>query len=247
VAKHRKREKPGWRKRQIPGIWMWVVIGVVVLASLYFLARTLSHVTTEPPPVPVLATAKEDLVSLTRMLGDIEQDTTGLGLLPEQVRTQLRVVDSLAVERNWQETVNNLRRLLKSAAPDKAAALHAYLGFCYYQAASPDRSLYEYRKALLASDSTALAGRTAFDIGYLFQSRGLADSAEQYYAAARAVLPDSSPLRAAVLNNLGVLSEKTRDTARAREYYVAAAELTDTALDTRPARTLRDNLRRVTR
>lgn len=230
------------------GIAMWVVIGIMVVAVLFLLARTLSRTTGEPAPTPILATANQDLISLTRMLGDIEIDTIGLDLVSGDFHAKLEAVDSLIAERNWQDATTNLRKLLKGAPPEDAAWLRAYLGFCFFRAASPDWSLNEYRKALRVSETgSGLYGRSAFNIGYLFQSRGFADSAEAYYSAARTVMQDSTPLKAAVLNNLGLLRETANDTARARELYAAAAGLVDTSGDTRAARTLRDNLRRVTR
>lgn len=246
MTKHRKREQPGRRRRQLPGTWLWVVIGVAVLAALYFLARTLSRTTAEVPPVPALASANQDLVSLTRMLGDIEPDTAGLDALPEPARARLRVVDSLVADRNWPEAIASLRRLLRSASPEAAAALGCYLGFCYHQTASPDRALAEFRRVLAKGDSCPplSLGLAAFSCGYLFQARGFADSAVAYYELARRLPADSVRL-GALLNNLGVACEKLGDAAQARAWYEAATAYIDTTGDSRGARILKENLGRV--
>ncbi|MEO0081914.1 MAG: hypothetical protein ABIL25_06440 [candidate division WOR-3 bacterium] len=314
MGKNRKM-KLGQSRREMPGFWLWIVTGLVVLFLLFMLARTLSHTAVEPAPIPLLATAQQDLVSLTRMLGEIEPDTFGFGSLPAEICCRLKPTDSLIAEQNWPEAIAELHRCLKRVPDRYVSAVHACLGFCYYHSASLDRSLAEFRKAfqlgalprasvvsplqhlspplshttslqkeedvkvgasgvtsdsghrtssaqtadsgtsgtphfeLAADDSTGrgLRARAAFAIAYLFQSRGFPDSAEYYYFAARALLPDSSPLLAAVLNNIGVIRETRGDTTGARKHYAAAAVFCDTVANTPSARTLRDNLRRLTR
>jgi len=249
VAGQKSRRRSDRRGSVARGPWVWVVGAVVVLVALFFLARTLSTAPTEAPPVPVLANAAPDLTALTRMLGDIGVDSTRAADLPEDVRAQLGRVDSLVTERSWYDAIELLRRLRKSTPPDRAAFLHDYLGYCHHQAAHPDRALLEFRRALEAAGpgDSLLRYRIAFCVGYLFQSRGFADSALAFYSYARgAAHPDSTdPLLPALLNNLGLAREYLKDRAGARELYLEAARHIDTSGTTSTGRTLRDNLRRV--
>ncbi len=251
MAKKKGRRTGG--KTQVQGIWLWVVVIVVALGVLFMLARTLSSSVVEVPPTPILATANPDLTAITRMLGDIEQDTAGSAFLPEKVRSQSGRVDSIIGERDWPEAIKLLRKLLKETPSDRTdalSALHACLGFCYHQSSSPDRALNEFRRALdwAGPDAPEFRSRMAFYAGYLFQRRGFADSAEAYYVTARHLTSDPfNPLLPALLNNLGAAREALQDTSRALEYYIATARLIDTTADTRSARILKDNIRRLTR
>ncbi|MFO7675435.1 MAG: hypothetical protein R6X12_03855 [bacterium] len=224
------------------------MVAVVVLGGLFMLARTLS---TAPPPaviIPVLSSASPDLEAITRMIGDIELPAAG------QRPQGLVAVDSLLTVRDWPAALERLARMLKPAHGATAAVLHEYVGFCHYHSGSLDRALHSFRQALAADSGHAANRQTrlGFAIGYLFQSRGFADSALESYSAARAnlaatVLDDVDPLLLALYNNLALAHEVTGDTAGALAFYASAAELVDTTADAPSSRTVRDNLRRLAR
>lgn len=243
----RKRRKSAGGGFQIRGVYLWIVGGVVVLGLLFVLTRNLATPTDDAPLFPVLANARTELGTLTRMLGEVR-------LSPEATATLSTVdgiadVDSLLRERNWPEAAERLRRISRSSAADRLPAVRYYLGYCYSQSASPDRALREFRSV---TGNTAAAGSVlrcdaAFSAGYLFQSRGFADSALILYTAAHRLTPDTAQdERVAWLNNNRALAlEMTGDTAAARACYLAAAVTIDTSADTRESRVLRDNLRQL--
>jgi len=241
--------KPKKRKKgsKLQGFWLWIVGGIVVVVALFMLARTLATSTGHVPPTPMLSLQSRDLATVTRMLGDIERDTAEVGGLPEEIRTRFEDVDSVIGDGNWPEAIKLLRGLNKSVPEDNLGVYHDYLGFCFYKSASPDYALAEFRSALkTAGSDPELEARMAFCIGYLFQSRGYADTALVLYDLARQA--SGEQLQAmwfapALLNNLGLASEVTGDTARAIELYGAAATLLDTTGTDRASRTLRDNIR----
>ena len=242
MAKH-KKSRPSKSKFQISGTFLWITVGVVVIVVLFMLARILSTSTMDVAPIPILATADPDLISLTRMLGDVELDTAA-------TPTRLAEVGPMIAERNWNGALGILRKKLKHAPAGSAGLIHAYIGYCYNQSTRPDWALKEFRKALETTDSNPaeLNTRMAFYAAYLFQSHGYADSAEAYYIKARHMIPDSANiLLPQLLNNLGLAHEALADTGRAIEYYLAASRYIDTTEHTRPARTLRDNIRRLNR
>lgn len=246
----RKRNAPRRTKgkSEFPGWVLWVVVGVVVIFALFMLARTLTSSTNTNVIIPYLSTNDRDLTALTRMMGEILPDTTRSGL-PEELMPRFRAVESLLTERNWPAAIERLRGLVKPTPEDKVALVHELLGFCYHQSASPDRALSEFRMELATApgDSTRRF-RAAFCAGYLFQSRGMADSALVFYQQARPFAPidTSQTLVPALLNNLGLAQETVGDTAAALAAYHEAATLVDTTVDSRGARVLRDNLRRLT-
>jgi len=238
VAKrHKKTYK---RSTSLSGIWLWVTVGVVVLAALYMLARTLATSTQEAPPLPFLTLAREDLGVKMRMLGDVA--------VPAGQDPALAAVDSLIALQSWQDAAARIRRLTKSKK-QQTPALRMRLGLCLYKVTSLDRSLAEFRRALAdpAADSEALA-RAEFNSAFLFQSRGYADSSVVHYARARRLIADSlDPLLPAVLNNTGVAYDALKDTAAARQSLLSAAAYIDTAADRTESQVLRDNLRSVGR
>ncbi|MBN2538274.1 hypothetical protein JXB37_08375 [candidate division WOR-3 bacterium] len=241
------RRRAGKKKREFPGWVLWAIIGVVAVFALVMLARTLTTATNPDIIIPVLASANPDLTALTRMMGDIEPDTAGFQP-PEDLAPRFLVVDSLVAERDWPTAIDRLRSLVKPAPADKLAYVHELLGYCYYQSAAPDRALNEFRKEIAAAGSNSSRQfRAAFCAGYLFQSRGFADSALVFYQQARHFAPEDSadPLLPATLNNLGLAYEATGDSTAALTAYGAAAALLDTTADSRAARVLRDNLRRL--
>ncbi len=249
AKKNRDRRKKSSGGFTLSGPWPWVVGGAVVLLLLFFLARTLSTTVSEVAPTPILATANPDLTAMTRMMGDISLDTTRTAGLPDEVLTQFARVDSMMAERSWYDAIEALGRLQKSVPEDKVDVVHDYIGYCQHQAANPDRALREFRKALDAAGNDTTRARMAFCIGYLFQSRGYADSAFAFYDLARHAAPPGSTdvSRPALLNNLGVARETLGDTTAAFGFYREAAALLDTSGADRSARTLRDNLRRTYR
>jgi Tfp pilus assembly protein PilF len=103
----------------------------------------------------------------------------------------------------------------------------------------------EFRRAL-AGRPGGLEPWLLFALGYLFQSRGFHDSAFVYYRRSDSALAGApGALRIAVLNNLGVAAAEQADTLSAVAAFSSALALFDTTGDTRDARTLRDNIRRV--
>lgn len=247
MARKRSANRRAKPKSEFPGWVLWVVVGVVVVFALFMLARTLTSSTSTNVIIPYLSASDRDLTALTRMMGEILPETAQPDL-PEELLPRFRQVDSLLTERNWPAAIERLRGLVKPTPEDKVAVVHELLGFCYHQSASPDRALNEFRLELAAApgDSTRQF-RAAFCAGYLFQSRGMADSALVLYQQARRFAPGDTAeaLVPALLNNLGLAQETLGDTAAALAAYVEAAALVDTGSDSRAARVLRDNLRRL--
>ncbi|MFO7638803.1 MAG: hypothetical protein R6X14_05840 [bacterium] len=259
MAKTRKNNRGGSsapRRRRVKsgGIsswYLWIVVGVLILAGLFMLARTLS---TAPPTkaiLPVLASNRPDLEALTRMVGDIELDSGIAAGLTEELRERYVTVDSLIGLGDWPAALERLPKLPRRPAGEEAAVREEYAGVCHYRAVRPDHALNSLREAAAADSGRDRARqfRLAFAIGYLFQSRGFPDSALAPYATARFFAPADSLDRRlpAVLNNLALAHELTGDTAAALELYDAVTALVDTSVDTRSARVVRDNLRRLAR
>ena len=234
---------------KVQGFWLWIVGGIVVVVALFMLARTLATSTGHVPPTPMLSIANRDLAVVTRMLGDIERDTAAKSGLPDKVRTRFEEADSVITEGNWPEAIKLIRSLNKSVPEDNLDVYHDYLGFCFYRSAHPDYALAEFRSALgTAGTDPEPEARMAFCIGYLFQSRGYADSALVMYDLARQVLGEeltTVSFAPALFNNHGLAREATGDTAGAIELYSMAAALLDTTGPDRTSRTLRDNIRRL--
>jgi tetratricopeptide (TPR) repeat protein len=251
ARKKRSQRRQGKGGFHPPGYMLWIVVGVVVVGLIVFLSQLLSRAAPSEPLIPVLATANPDLTTMTRMLGDIERDSTAVQEMPEEATEGFRVVDSLIGERNFPDAIERLLKLRKTVPEDKVAVIHDYLGFCYARSASPDRALREFRDAMDEADPEAATEhyRAAFCAGYLFQSRGFADSARAFYDHARHhAVPDTADrLYPALLNNLALSLEAAGDTAAALAGYEEAALYVDTAADERRARVLRDNLRRLAR
>ena len=245
-SSQRKKGKGGFHP---PGYMLWIVIGVVAVGLIVFLSQLLSRATPPEPLIPVLATANPDLTTMTRMLGDIERDTTAVLGMPGETEEGFRVVDSLIAERNFPDAIERLRKLRKTVPEDKVSVVHDYLGFCYARSASPDRALREFRDVMDEADpeSATEQYRAAFCAGYLFQSRGFADSALAFYGHAKHhAAPDTADkMYPALLNNLALSLETSGDTAAALAAYQEAARYVDTTADERRARVLRDNLRRL--
>lgn len=249
AAKSRPRSKNRRKGGKVQGFWLWIVVGIVAVVALFMLARTLATSTGYVPPTPMLSLASRDLAMVTRMLGNIERDTALVPGLPDEVRTRFKGVDSVIAEGNWPEAIRLIRGLNKSVPEDNLEVYHDYLGFCFYKSASPDFALAEFRSALrTAGRDPELEARIAFCIGYLFQSRGFADSALVMYARAQQALGEraaAEPIAPALFNNHGLAREASGDTAEAIELYSTAAMLLDTTGTDRASRTLRDNIRRL--
>jgi tetratricopeptide (TPR) repeat protein len=175
-------------------------------------------------------------------------DSSTRALLPEGLDARLAGPDSLFAQRRWYDALTALDKMLKRATRPESAAIHAYMGFCDYEADNDDRSLQYFRKSLAAdSNPTGIAPRLAFAIGWMFQSRGYQDSAVAYYARARRILPDSARLlRAEAANNAGAAYEVLKDTAAAGSAYREAAALLDTIVYQKESRTVRENTARLT-
>lgn len=245
------RKDRGRRPRPGNTWYLWIVVAVVVLAGLFMLARTLSIAPPAAVIIPVLASAKPDLETMTRMLGDIDIDPTLAAGMPGDLSDRFRAVDSLIAIHDWPAALELLRRLPRPTTGASKAVIEEYAGYCQYRSASPDRALHSFRQAMAADSSLNAARqfRLAFAAGYLFQSHGYADSAlAMYSSVSRFASTDLvAPLRPALVNNLALAHEATGDTARAFELYAEAAALVDTTADTPSARVVRDNLRRLVR
>jgi tetratricopeptide (TPR) repeat protein len=237
-----KHEKKGGF-RLPAGVTTWLVVGVVGVAVGYLLISSLSRPPASRAPIPFLSTVNQDLVSITRMLGDVAFDSDFRAVVPEDT-ARFGVVDSLIAERKFPDALRRLQAFARNPEPGLTGPLNAYLGLVWHYSSSPDRSLAAFR--LVADSSTgALAGWAAFAAGWLFQGRGYQDSAVAWYERALALLDSVSPVRPMAENNLGVAWETLKDVEQARAHLLAAAAVIDTADTSRPARTLRDNLRRL--
>lgn len=243
--------RPRVRTSGISPLYLWIIVGVLVLAGLLMLARTLSTAPPREVILPVLSSNPLDIEALTDMVGEIELDTVLSEGLDEELKERFRAVDSLIALNDWHEALERLRRMPRTDDGESNAIIEEYNGFCLYRAIRPDHALNSFRKAA-AADSGRDPDRQirlAFAAGYLFQSRGFADSALTVYGTALRFVPadEPVPLSAALYNNLALAYEATGDTAAAVPFYRAAAGLVDTTADTPSARTVRDNLRRTAR
>jgi tetratricopeptide (TPR) repeat protein len=76
------RQQRPQKKFKIPGsVVQWGIVGIVAVALMLLVVQALSRPPAEPPPAPLLAHAENDLISLTRMLGDVTLDSTTRSLL----------------------------------------------------------------------------------------------------------------------------------------------------------------------
>jgi len=243
------RQKRPKRKFRVPaGVTQWLIVGIVVAILVVLVVGALSRPPAEPAPIPMLVSAKTDLISVTRMLGDVSLDSSTRALFPGELDARLAGPDSLFAQRRWYDALAALGTMLKHATRPESAAIRAYMGFCDYEAENLDRSVQHFRKSLSADSSPAgIAPRIQFSIGWLFQNRGYQDSAIAYYSRALRAIPDSVQLlRAQAANNAGVAYEVLKDTsAAAGMYHEATAEL-DTIVYPRELMTIRENLARLT-
>jgi tetratricopeptide (TPR) repeat protein len=242
------RQKRPAKKFRIPNsVIQWGIIGVVGVVLVVLVVGALTR-PSEPAPLPLLSTAQNDLISLTRMIGDVVPDTSIRALFPGDLDARLAGPDSLFGQRRWYDALTALNRALRGVSRADSAAIYAYMGFCDYEAGNMDRALLAFRQSL-ARDSgpDGLAPRIRFSIGWLFQSRGYQDSAIAYYSRARRILPDSTRLlEAEAANNAGVAYEVLKDTSAATAAYDAAAALLDTVAYPGEAKAIRENLARLT-
>jgi tetratricopeptide (TPR) repeat protein len=245
--KNIRQQRPP-KKFRIPGsVIQWGIVGVVAVVLLVLVVQALSRPPAEPPPAPLLAHAENDLISLTRMLGDVELNSTTRSLLGGSLETRLAGPDSLFAQRRWPDALASLTKMLKTATQPESATITAYMAFCHFEADNPDRSLQYFRKSLAADPAAGIASRIEFSMGWMFQSRGYQDSAIAYYSRVRANLPDSVRLlRAYAANNAGAAYEVLKDTAAAGEALREAAALLDTVAYPKEARLVQENLSRLT-
>jgi len=242
------RQQRPKKKFRIPNsVVQWGIVGVVVVVLIVLVVGALSRPPAEPAPVPLLANAQNDLISMTRMIGDVTLDSSTRALFPGELNARLAGPDSLFAQRHWYEALTALGKMLKGATRPESAAIHAYMAFCDYEAGNLDRSLRYFREALAADSSTSgLAPRLAFSMGWMFQSRGYQDSAVAYYSRVRRVLPDSARLlKAQAANNAGAAYEVLKDTAAAGNAYREATALLDTIAYPKEAKKVRENLTRA--
>jgi tetratricopeptide (TPR) repeat protein len=250
-----RRERPA-KKFRIPSSYVqWGALGVGVVAITFLVSRSLTRPPSETAPAPMLAAARTDLATVTRLLGDIELDSSTRRLFPPALTSRLAGADTLAEQRRWYDALEPVMRLLKDADAETRAALRGYSGLLYYRAASADQALREFRRAVAAADSSSspLGPWLAFNAAYLFQSHGFADSCLPFYRHAESLVagagpgPDSAPgavWAAWLANNMGVAYEALRDTAAAGLFRQALA-IIDTLADAKSARLVRENLARV--
>jgi tetratricopeptide (TPR) repeat protein len=254
------RQKRPPKKFKIPSsVVQWGIVGVVAVILIVLVVGALTRPPAEPAPVPLLAHAQNDLIAMTRMLGDVTLDSSTHAVLRRQLGASLAGPDSLFAQRRWYDALTALTKMLKGATRPESAAIQTYTAFCQYEADNPDRALRSFRKSL-SSSPAGIAPRLQFSVGWMFQSRGFQDSAVAYYSRVRLpegqneaqaeheAAPDSPRLlRAEAANNAGVAYEALKDTAAAKEALREAAALLDTAAYPKPARTIRENLARLTR
>jgi tetratricopeptide (TPR) repeat protein len=243
------RQKRPAKKFTIPsGVVQWGIVGLVVVVVIGLVVGALTRPPTEPAPIPMLSTVKPDLISVTRMLGDVKLDGSFRALFPAELNARFVGPDSLYAQRRWYDALGALNKMLGRATRPESAAIRAYMAFCWYDADNLDRSLQSFRRSFAEdSNSTGIAPRLAFAIGWMFQSRGYQDSAVAYYARARQALPDSVRLlKASAANNAGAAYEVLQDTAAAGSAYREAAALLDTIEYPKETKTIRENLSRLT-
>ena len=243
------RQKRPDKKFRIPSsVMQWGIVGVVAVVLVVLVVGALTRPPAEPAPIPMLSSAKTDLISVTRMLGDVTFDSSTRTMFPAELGRRLVGPDSLFAQRRWYDALTALSKMLKGATRPESAAIKAYMAFCDYEADNLDRSLQAFRKSL-ASDSspTGIAPRLQFSIGWMFQSRGYQDSAIAYYSRARRDAPDSARLlKAEAANNAGAAYEVLKDTSAAGAAYRGAAALLDTIEYPKESKTIRENLARLT-
>ena len=243
------RQKRPEKKFRIPSsVVQWGIVGVVAVVLVVLVVGALSRPPADPAPIPMLSSARTDLISVTRMLGDVALDNSTRALFPKELNARLTGPDSLFAQRRWYDALTALSKMLKDATRPESAAIRSYMAFCDYEADNLDRSLQHFRKSLAADSSpTGIAPRLAFSIGWMFQSRGYQDSAIAYYSRARRTLPDSVRLlKASAANNAGVAYEVLKDTAAAGAALREAAALLDTIAYPKESKTVRENLDRLT-
>jgi len=256
------RQKRPPKKFRIPSsVVQWGIVGVVAVILVVLVVGALTRPPAEPAPIPLLANAKNDLVSMTRMLGDVTLDDSTHEVLRRRLGSRLAGPDSLFSERRWYDALTALAKMLARATRPESAAIQTYMAFCQFQADNLDRALQSFRKSLALDTSPAgMASRLRFSVGWMFQSRGFQDSAVAYYSrvrlpwesdearAAGEAAPDSVRLLGAeAANNAGVAYAVLKDTAAAEAALLEAAALLDTAAYPKQARTIRENLARLTR
>ena len=242
------RQKRPKKKFRIPGsVVSWGIVGIVVVVLAMLVVGALTRPPADPAPIPMLSTAKPDLISVVRMLGDVTLDSNTRALFPAELGTRLAGPDSLFAQRRWYDALGALNKMLNRATQPESAAIRAYMAFCWYDADNLDRSLQSFRKSLTEDSSpTGIAPRLQFSVGWLFQSRGYQDSAIAYYSRARRTLPDSVRLlKASAANNAGAAYEVLKDTSSAAAAYNEAAALLDTIVYPKETKTIRENLARL--
>ncbi len=246
--KNIRQQRPAKKFRIPNSVIQWGIVGVVGVVLVVLVVGALTR-PSEPAAIPLLSSAKTDLISLTRMLGDVKLDRGTHAWLEEKLGARVVGPDSLFAQRRWYDALTALSRMLKGATPPESAAIRAYMGFCDYEAGNLDRSLQSFRKSLAAdSNPTGIAPRLQFSIGWMFQSRGYQDSAIAYYYRALHSAPDSARLlRGEAANNAGVADEVLRDTPAATAAYNEAAALLDTLVWPAEAKTIRENRARFAR
>lgn len=242
------RQKRPPKKFRIPGsVVSWGIVGIVAVVLVMLVVGALTRPPSEPAPIPFLANAKTDLISLTRMLGDVTLDSSTRALFPKELDARLVGPDSLFAQRRWYDALAALSKMLNRATRPESAAIRAYMGFCDYDADNLDRSLQHFRKSLAKDSSpSGIAPRLEFYIGWLFQSRGFQDSAIAYYSRALHDLPDTARLlKAYVANNMGVAYEVLKDMSAADDAYRGATSLLDTTAYPMDWKAVRDNIARL--
>jgi tetratricopeptide (TPR) repeat protein len=245
-----KQKRTPVRKNRVRNqVLQWAVVGVVGAAILFLAINALTRPAPEPAPAPFLTNAHDDVIGLTRMLGDVVLDSATRAKFPASIEPKLKGPDTLFGQKRWYDALNALQALFGKATPAESVALNAYMAIGFTAAASEDRAVVRFRK-VLAKDPTpaGLGPWAAFNAGFLYQKRGFQDSAVAYYSRARDMLSASTGfLRAASLNNLGVAIENLKDPAGAKAAYSEAAVYVDTLTGQKDLKTIRENLARVQR
>jgi hypothetical protein len=247
VAK--QKHTPTRKNRVRNQILQWGIVGVVGAVILFLSISALTRPPVEPAPPPFLSNAQEDVIGLTRMLGDVVMDSSIRAKFPAGLEPKLKGADTLIEQRRWYDALNALQKLLGKATPAESVAINAYMAVGFTKAASEDRAVVSFRKVLAKDPTpTGLGPWAAFNIGFLFQSRGYPDSAAAYYARARDMLSGSTGfLRVASLNNLGAALENLKDADGAVAAYSEAAAYVDTLTGQRDLKTIIENRARVVR
>ena len=245
--KNIRQKRPAKKFRLPNSVVQWGIVGVVVVVLIFLVVGALSRPPSEPAPIPLLTNAKPDLISITRMLGDVKLDSGIRTLFPEEMSARFVGPDSLYAQRRWYDALTALNNMLNRATRPESAAIRAYMAFCWYDADNLDRSVQSFRRSMGEDSSpTGTAPRLAFSVGWVFQSRGYQDSAVAYYSRARRFLPDSARLlRAQATNNAGAAFEALKDTAAAGDAYREAAALLDSTAYPKETKTIRENLTRA--